>query len=170
MAVEGELSRIDEEILRYADSMSPEEISQRWNGVIEPEQVAARTKQLLKSRKWLTQAQEEELVLLRLRNTLTMIEKAMSDSGMIDLDTAMVQLRFLKELGNRLDKRRAATQVDLETYDMNVARQLGRVLDLTIESLRRTFISEIDEDLWDAAVQRSIAQARDILEEKAVAE
>lgn len=148
------LSQIDQTILRYADSESPEEIADRLGGVIEPSRVAALGQQLLKSKKWLTAIQEEDLVLLKMRGILTKLE-----GQYLDLDSAKVQLSLLKEIGVRLDKRRAATQVDLETYDMNVAREMTRAYGIALSYMKGALRGEIDEALWDEVAKDALAHA-----------
>lgn len=161
------LSRIDREILRYADSKSPQEISDAFGGAITPERVAERAHALLKSKKWLTSAQEEELVLYKLRNVVTQLERL---DATIDLDAAKVQLGFLKEIGNRLDKRRAATQVDLETYDLNVAREMTRAYDIALSYMKGALRGEIDPEVWDQLAADALAHAGREVMKKAIEE
>ncbi|MEF9944106.1 MAG: hypothetical protein RR758_07985, partial [Burkholderiaceae bacterium] len=148
------LSEIDKTILRYCEIESPEEISARLGGVITPERVAAQKEKLLTSKKWVDSAQKEELVLHRLGVILAQLE-----SQYLDLDNAMVQLRFLKEIGNRLDKRRAATQVDLETYDMNVAREMTRAYDIALGYMKGALRGEVDPETWDELSREALAHA-----------
>lgn len=154
MSSEVVLSKIDQTILRYCDSESAEEISRRLGGVVTPERVAALKEQLLGSKNWVTAAQQDELVLYRLRNILAQLEERY-----LDLDSAMVQLRLLKEIGNRLDKRREATQIDLETYDANVAREMTRAYDIALGYMKGALRGEIDPDIWDEVARDALAHA-----------
>lgn len=163
MTTSTELSRIDQVILRHASSRSPEEISQMLNGVITPERVAAQAKHLLSSRSWLTAAEEDELVLNKLHDLLTTLE-----DRFLDNDGAIVQLRLLKEIGNRLDKRRVATQVDLETYDRNVARVLGQVVDNALTYMKGALRGDVDPELWDQLVVEAMRHAQSTIDEKAI--
>ncbi|WP_217181632.1 hypothetical protein [Streptomyces sp. AC495_CC817] len=165
MATGSELSRIDQTILRYCDSESAEEISRRLGHVITPERVAAQKEQLLTSKKWLTATQEEELVLYRMRNVLAQLEEQF-----LDLDNASVQLRYLKEIGNRLDKRREATQFDLETYDLNVAREMTRVYEIALGFMKGALRGEIDPDVWDEVAREALAHAGAEVAKKAIEE
>lgn len=164
----GELSRIDTTILRYCDSRSANEISEMLGGTVSPARVAALKEELLASRKWVTQAQEEELVLYRLRNIVSRFEEA--DNTASDMETARVHLGYLKEIGNRLDKRRAATQVDLETYDMNVAREMVRAYDIALSYMKGALRNEIDEERWDEIAKEALAHAGREVTKKAIAE
>lgn len=154
MGTELELSHIDQAILRYADSESPEEIANRLGGVVTPERIMAIKEELLKSKKWLTLAQKEEIVLLKMNAILAKLE-----GQYLDLDNAKVQLSILKEIGNRLDKRLSATQVDLETYDMNVARAMSRAFDVALGYMKGALRGEINEDLWDEVAKDALAHA-----------
>ena len=93
-AVEGRKpSNIDDTILKYADSMSPDEISMSLGGVISPAAVAARTQSLLKAKDWLTEAQEDQLVTLRMKELVYGITS--NDYKYLD-----VKLRALIALGD----------------------------------------------------------------------
>lgn len=159
------LSKIDQTILRYCDSESFEEISHRLGGVITPERVAAQKTKLLATRGLVDAAEQEELVLYRLRRILAQFEQQTLDN-----DNAMVQLRYLKEIGNRLDKRREATQVDLETYDLNVAREMVRVYDIALGYMKGALRGEVDPDAWDELAREALAHAGREVTQKAVTE
>lgn len=159
------LSEIDKTILRYCDIESAEDISRRLGGVITPERVAAQKTTLLTTKRWVDAAEREELVLYRLGVILAQLEERYLDN-----DNAMVQLRLLKEIGNRLDKRRAATQVDLETYDLNVAREMVRVYDIALGYMKGALRGEIDPDIWDEVAREALAHAGREVTQKAVEE
>lgn len=167
MAGGNELSKIDQTILRYCDSESAEEISRRLGGVITPERVAAQKEALLTTKKWLTAAQEEELVLYRMRSILAKLEEKFFAEN---LDSATVQLRYLKEIGVRLDKRREATQVDLETYDLNVAREMTRAYEIALGYMKGALRGEIEPELWDQIAKDALAHAGAEVSKKAVEE
>ena len=149
-----ELSQIDKVILRYADSQSPDEISQRLGGVITPERVAARGKQLLADANWLTQVEQEELIIRRMRKIVSDMEGSYQD-----LDTQKAQIQALGEIAKRLDKRRDATQVDLEALYGNQAQIMLRAVDLATGYLRGAFREQIDQQAWDEAIQEGMALA-----------
>ena len=156
---EVELSHIDQVILRYADSESPDEISVRLGGVITPERVAALGKKLLADATWLTQAEQEELVIRRMRKIVAKME-----SGYQDLDTQKAQIQALGEIAKRLDKRREVTQVDLNRLYGNQAQIMLRAVDLATGYLRGAFRDQIDQEDWDAAIREGMALAAAELE------
>jgi hypothetical protein len=158
-----ELSRIDQEILRYAASRSPEEISEKFNGAIEPARVAALTKELLARRDWLTMAEREVMLIIRLENILNDLERVRTD-GDLNYENAKTQLGYLKELGNRFDKRRAATQVDLNALYSNQAQLMLKAIDLATAYLRGAFREKIDQQAWDEAIAEGMRLAAAELE------
>lgn len=161
-----EISRLDDKMLSMADSRSPKEISQALGGVITPTRVAARIKELLESRDWLTEAQQDQMVSMKMRKVLARLEE--NSQNFITDDNAKVQLAYLKAIGDRLDKRRAATEVDLERYSQNVGRQLGRVVDETLTYMRGALREQINPDEWDDLVQEAMQIAWQRIEEKQI--
>lgn len=146
---------IDEQILRLADTCSPEEISLIIGGILSPARVAARTADLLKAQDWLTERQQEQLVLRNMR----VILRRLSGPHM-DLDTAKVSLQYLKAIGDRLDKRAAANEQDLQTYNDNVGRQLGHVVDMALSYMKGALREEVDPDRWDELVLEALDLAQ----------
>ncbi|MDL5351205.1 hypothetical protein [Microbacterium sp. zg-YB36] len=156
-------NELDAKILRLADHCSPEEISRELGGALSPARVAAHTKALLKSQDWLTDAEQDAIVTWKMRRILAKLEEQY-----MDLDNAKAQLAALKLIGERLDKRRAATQLDLTTYSETVGRQLGRVVDLSLTYMKGALRDEVDPDRWDELVQEAVLMAREKIEEKQV--
>lgn len=159
MGDEIELSHVEQTILRYADSESPESISARLGGVIEPSRVAALGKRLLAGANWLTQSEQEDLVIRRMRKIVAKMEGAYQD-----LDTQKAQIQALGEIAKRLDKRREATAVDLEKLYGNQAQIMLRAVDLATGYLRGAFREKIDQENWDAAIREGMALAAAELE------
>lgn len=165
MALGSELNKVDQTIIRYADHRSAEEISTMLGGVISPAKVMARGQELIKNRNWLSATQEDELVLMKLRGILAELE-----TRYLDNEGAGVQLRLLKEIGKRLDTRRAATVVDLETYDLNVAREMTRVYDIALGYMKGALRGDIDPELWDSVSAEALAHAGREVSKKAIEE
>lgn len=159
MANISNLSDLDERILSLADHASPEEISRELGGVVSPARIAARVKNILGSRDWLSLAEQEQVVLHKMRQLLERVE-----GQFFDLDNASVQLRILKELGSRLDHRRSAITVDLNTYNENVGRKLGQVVDLALTYMKGALRDEVDPDRWNTLMQEALLQARQEIE------
>lgn len=132
-----------------------QEISERLGGVVSPVQVGARIKELLKMKNWLTAAEQDQEITLEMQRVLATLKARFQDNENLSL-----QLKVLKELGTRLDKRAAATQVDLNTYDANVGRQLGRVVDLALSYVKGALREKIDADEWDSLVLEAMGHAR----------
>lgn len=153
-------------MLAMADSHSAEEISRELGGVITPTRVAARIKELLESRDWLTEAQQDTLVVMKMRKALTKLER--NSEGYLTEDSAKVQLSFLKAIGERLDKRRAATEIDLNTYHVNVGREMARVYDLALAYMKGALRSAIDPEVWDETSRDALQHARVELAKRAV--
>jgi hypothetical protein len=123
-----ELNKLDERIIQLADHMSPEEISRELGGALSAAHVAARAKQLLKSRDWLTASEQDEIVTWKMRRILSELEKRH-----LDYDGAKVQLGLLKAIGERLDKRRAATLEEISSLHNNQAQIMYEAIRVMIE-------------------------------------
>lgn len=156
-----EISRLDDKMLALADTRSVREISEALGGVITPTRVAARIDELLDTRDWLTEAKQDQLNVYKMRRVLSELE-----GQYLDLDNAKVQLSYLKAIAERLDKRRAATDVDLERYSQNVGRQIGRVVDESLAYMRGALREEIDSDRWDELVREAMTIAWGKIQEK----
>lgn len=157
------LNKLDAKILSMADHASPEEISLKLGGTISAAGIAARAKQLLTSRDWLTAAEQDELVTYKMRRILGELE-----TKYLDYDGAKVQLSLLRAIGERLDNRRAATAVDLSTYTENVGRQLGHVVDLALSYMKGALREEVDPTKWDALVDEAMGLAQQEIEKKQI--
>lgn len=166
MTTDLSVSTLDAKMLSMADYMSPEQISQKLGGTISPARVRLRLGELLEQSDWVTEAQREKLLVRRLHIVLSSIESRPGSEW--DLDGLKVQLATLKELGNRLDKRAARTDVDLETWDRNVAMEMARVYDLALAFLKGALRSEIDPDRWDELAREALDHAQAELMKKAV--
>lgn len=161
-----EISRLDDKMLSMADSRSPKEISQALGGVITPTRVAARIKELLETRDWLTETQQDQMVSMKMKKLLARLEE--NSQNFITDDAAKVQLAALKAIGERLDKRRAATQVDLNTYHVNVGREMARVYDIALSYMKGALRDAIDPAAWDEAATEAMIHARGELAKRAV--
>lgn len=146
---------IDEKILQYAGSHSPEEISALLGGVVSPAKVAAHTQTLLKSRDWLTQAQEEQLLYLRLQKALTTLENRYMDN-----DNARILLSYFKEVRAALSSRSGANEVNLNALYANQGRLMGRVVDMALSYMKGALREQVDPDLWDRLKEEALLSAQ----------
>jgi hypothetical protein len=148
-------NKIDDKILQLADNHSPEEISRALGGVISPAKVAAHTQTLLKSKNWLTAAQEDALISYKMKRILLTLEGRFMDN-----DNFSARLKLLKEIGGRLDKRETAKDADLNKLYNNQGRIMGQVVDLALTFMKGALRKEIDADQWDALVQEALRNAQ----------
>lgn len=146
---------IDQRLLQFAATMSPEELSRSIEDLMTPVQVAAHVKKLLADKDWLTEAEQDNLITLKLQSILAKLEQKHQDNENVEL-----QLKFLKEIGNRLDKRRAATQVDLNTLYGNTGRLMAELFDMVVAYMRGALRDEIDSARWDELADEAMKHAR----------
>lgn len=146
---------MDHKLLANADRLSANELSKLIGGIIPPERIAAHVKNLLKERDWLTDAELDNLITYKLQRALAKLE-----SQFEDLDNLKVQLGFIRELGARLDKRRAATTVDLNTLYGNNGRLMAQIFDITLAHMRGQLQDSISLDAWDEAADQALAYAK----------
>ena len=138
-----------------AEGMSMEEISERLNGAISPAQAGDRIKQLFKMKDWLTAAEEDQALMLEFRRILTTLKERYEDN-----DNLTLQIKVLDKLSGRLDKRREATNTDLNTYSQNIGRQIGRVVDNAMSYMQGALRDQIDPDIWDELKKEALQHAR----------
>jgi hypothetical protein len=89
-----------------------------------------------------------------LRNRVYELQKAK------DLDSIKVQASIIKDLLTQLDKRQKANETDLSTYNANVGRQLGHVVDLVLTYMRGAMRDEIDLQKWDDSIEEALVLAQ----------
>lgn len=141
------LSQLDERLLLLSDSHSPEEISRELGNVISPARAAVRIKELLKARDWLSAAEQDEIVTWKMRRILQKLE-----GQYFDEKNAAIQLSALKAIGERLDKRRAATEDEKNALYANQAQ-------IMFDAIRAvTEIAKLDDE-GRAAVREALPEA-----------
>lgn len=98
------LGPVDKILLRGASShKSPEELSKLTGGTIRPAAAAQRVIDILKSRDWLTQVQQKQLLIEDLMMVKDKLMREVIDLNMTK-DNSGTLVRVLKEIGDRLDK------------------------------------------------------------------
>lgn len=152
---------LDQRLLANAANMSPDELSRLIGGVMSPVQVAAHVKKLLAARDWLTEAELDNLITYKLQSALTRLESQFEDA-----DNMRNQLGFLKEIGNRLDKRRQATQFDLNALYGNTGRLMAQLFDMVLAYMRGALRDDIDIDRWDELADEAMQHARTEIERR----
>jgi hypothetical protein len=142
--------------------LSPEEISARLGGVLSPARVMVRTRELLRSNDWLTEAEKERALLRTLQERVQELRRAN------DLDSIKAQFVIVKELLAQIQKRQLATDDQLATYNTNVGRELGRIVDLTLTYMKGALRNEIEPQRWDDLVQEALIMAQNEIAKKQV--
>lgn len=156
-------SELTERLLLNADHMSPTQLSELIGGVMSAARVRVYVSELLNDVDWLTEAQEDRLVTLKLRRLLAILENRFADN-----DNITLQLKLLKEIGGRLDKRRAATEVEIDRYHANVGRQMAQAVDIALAHMRGALKGDIDPEKWDAALLDAMVYAESKIAEKQI--
>jgi hypothetical protein len=105
------LSEIDEVLIQYADTLSAEAISFKIEGALTPAQVRQRIADILATPDWLTAVQQDQLVTQKMRLLVSKLEELP-----LTARTAEVMLAGLRAVGERLDKRQAANEADLNRH------------------------------------------------------
>lgn len=147
---------MDDTILRYADSHSPEEISYMLGGLVSPERIAGRVQELLKSKNWLTRAQQQQRLYLTLTGLLAKLQERY-----LDLDTAKVILATVKELFKQTQELGKATDEDLNKLYGNQGLIMARIVDKSLSYMQGAFRDEIPAEKWEAVMYEALQIARD---------
>jgi hypothetical protein len=151
------LSEVDEVLIRYGDTLSLNALSYKLNGVLTPEQCGARLAQLLETPDFLTAAQQDQLVTMKMRQIVVELEELPRTTR-----NAEVLLNGLEKVGTRLEKRAAATAQELSTL---YAFQGGVLLDAVQVALAHmrgqiTQGNKLAEEQWDNALESALRFAQ----------
>ena len=159
-------SALDERLLKLA-RRSPVEIADELG--LEPGFVAQRIAELLVSRDWLSERQEERLLLVE--------AAALKDRAFLMLDgvegsefaqVANVVLRSLKLVAERLDARRKLVESDLDRISSAHARMFGEAFDVALNHIVGVLGADLDADVVDAAVADGLRLAGELLSKRVV--
>lgn len=154
-------SKFDARILSMADTHTAREISEQLNGVISPASVKLRISELLDEHNVLSDIQREQLVMIRLSKIVAEWEKMAG----ISTDAAKLSLGYLREIANRLDKRAARTQIDLNKLYGNQGKIMAQVYDLALSYMQGRFADLVPKALWDEAATEALVIAQEKLEQ-----
>lgn len=147
---------LDDKIIQYAGSHSPEEISFMLGGMVSPERIMSRTHELLKTRGWLTIAQSQQ----RLHLVLNQLLAKMQDKY-LDIDNAKVMLAMVKELFSQTERMGRATDDDLNKLYSNQGILMVRVVDKAMGYMRGALRDKVPAELWDELLAEALEAARD---------
>jgi hypothetical protein len=154
---------IDDQLIGgAARGLSAEDMSRELGGIMSPARVMVRTRELLRAGDWLEEKEQEQALLIVLRNRVYELQKSN------DLDSIKVQASIIKDLLTQLDKRQKANETDLTTYNANVGRQLGHVVDLVLTYVRGSFRDQIEPDRWIEVIQEAMVMAAAEIEKKQI--
>lgn len=162
-------SAVDRRLLGLA-RRSPVEIAELTG--LDAGFVASRISELLGSRDWLSDRQQERLLLEEVAELkdLVMDELRSSVGGDDFVATASVALRALRLIGERLDSRRRLVDADIESIQAAQARLFGRAFDIALQSVVRVLGDGVDRGVVDAAVSDGLRLAARELESSVVSE
>lgn len=153
-----DMDEADKVLIRYADSESPAAISFRLKGELSPSQVRARIVSLTEATDWLSSAQEDRLLTLKMKQ---IINELMGHT--LTARNAEVLLNGLEKVGNRLDRRTAATEQDLmRLYAFQGAALLDTVNEAMAIVRAQIAVGNIPttELEWDALLETAIRASK----------
>jgi hypothetical protein len=153
-------SAMDAKLLSFARK-SPEEIAELTG--LDARFVAERISELLESRDWLSDRQQERLLLEEIADLKDMILERVRFADDKDFAaTANVALRTLKLISERLDARKKLVDLDINTIQAAQARLFGKAFDLALGYVVDSFkaLEEVpaEEDV-DVIVREGLKRA-----------
>lgn len=153
------LTDLDAIIVRYADTLSAEQISFKLEGALTPKQVIARISYLTETPDWLTLTMEDALVTRKMRNLVNELEEQPRTAR-----NAEILVRALEAVGKRLDNRMAATEEDLsKLYAFQGTLMLDAIkatLDHMRDKLTGFGADKISPAEWDRALESGMKLAQ----------
>jgi hypothetical protein len=144
-------SAMDSKLLSLARK-SPAEIAELTG--LDAKFVAARVSELLESRDWLSDRQQERLLLeevAELKDLAFDAVRSSADAGEFAA-TANVALRTLKLVSERIDARRKLVDADINEITAAQARVFGKAFDRALSHIVGVLGDGLDSAVVDAAV------------------
>lgn len=161
-------SAIDAKLLAYARK-SPDEIAELTG--LDARFVAERISFLLESRDWLSDRQQERLLLEEIADLKDMVMERVKFADEKDFaGIANVALRTLKLISERLDSRRKLVDADISEITQAQARLFGQAFDLALGHVVNVLGSDVDPELVDVTVRDGLKRAAAKLESSVVSE
>jgi hypothetical protein len=138
---------------------SPQEIADATG--LDARFVAERISYLLESRDWLSDRQQERLLLEEVSELKDLVMDGVRSAGDAKdfAATASVALRTLKLVGERLDSRRKLVEADLNELQAAQARMFGMAFDVALQHVVSVLGTGLDRDVVDATVQDGLRLA-----------
>lgn len=120
---------VDDALLEAAViGLSAEETSERIGGILSPARVRMRTREMLSAGDWLDALEQERAILKLAQKNLAALNKQA-----LSLDSAKVQLSYVREILERLEKRKRAADEDLDRLYQAQARIMSQAIALALE-------------------------------------
>jgi len=161
-------SAIDAKLLSYARK-SPDEIAELTG--LDAKFVAERISQLLESRDWLSDRQQERLLLEEIADLKDLVMERVKFADEKDFaGVANVALRTLKLISERLDARKRLVDADISEISAAQARVFGKAFDLALTHVVGVLGDGLDPDVVDATVQDGLRKAAKSLESSVVSD
>lgn len=156
-------SALDELLIRNARK-SPEEIEEITG--VPAEQAMERLGELLRARDWMTERQEEKLLILEMSDLIDDTKKRLEYvSEQYYSDTANVALRGYEAIGKRMDARAAISEAEMQEITRLQAEvyidTLNKTVQKTIEYIAQVY-PDMDPKLEEAIIagfQRTLPEA-----------
>jgi hypothetical protein len=151
------MQEIDAILIRYADTASAAELSFRVQGALNPKQVLTRIDMLLEVPDRLTQLQQEQLLMLKLRQLIVNLEEMTLTPRVAEVLRGTIDSLFA-----RLDKRVASSTQELnQLYAFQGVAMLESITE-ALNFMKGILSSEYDvpEDAWDNAMVQGIRHAQ----------
>ena len=164
-------SALDSKLLSMARK-SPAEIAEATG--MKPEEVAERISQLLETRDWLSDRQQERLLLEEIAGLKDMVMDRVKFADEKEFTgVANVALRTLKLISERLDARKKLVVADIDEITSAQARLFGKAFDVALQDIVGNFkalesVPE-DEDI-DILVSEALKKAVKVLEGNVISE
>ena len=166
--LESNRSAIDSKLLSLARK-SPDEIAELTG--LDSRFVAERISQLLESRDWLSDRQQERLLLEEIADLKDMVMDRVRFADEKDFaGIANVALRTLKLISERLDARRKLVDADIESITQAQARVFGKAFNLALEHVVDVLGADVEPEIVDATVQDGLRRAAKSLEASVVSD
>lgn len=163
MGSELDRSALDSKLLANARK-SPAEIAVLTG--LPAEVVAERISVLLESRDWLSDRQQERLLLEEIADLKDEVMGRVRNADDRDFaQVANVALRTLKLISERLDSRRKLVDADINEITAAQARVFGQAFDLALGHVVRVLGEDVDPELVDATVQDGLRLAAKSLDD-----
>lgn len=166
MGMELEKSSLDEKLLSLARK-SPAEIAELTG--LEPQYVAERISYLLDSKDWLTDRQEERLLLIEAGSLKDKAFSMLEAVGPQEFaGVANVVLKSLRLVSERLDARRKLVDDDIDRITAAHAKMFAEAFDTALRYIVQGFKAfdgvPSDEDI-DQLVEQGLKRAENVLNE-----